>query len=109
LYTVTKPYYDFLGVVANDITDGLLIPWVAGDVRGTFWAVAQGDLERFDMRDVPTLEALADFASIAVRQHAQQEKKAKYLQQSTAAATAHQLAHEINNPLQSLTNTVYLA
>src|SRR5580698_4054986 len=41
-YRVTKPYYDFLGVVAEPITDGLLIPWTSDHSRGTIWAISHG-------------------------------------------------------------------
>jgi hypothetical protein len=40
LYRVTKPYYDFLGVTAKPITDGMLIPWEADEIQGTIWAVS---------------------------------------------------------------------
>ena len=40
LYRVTKPYYDFLGVMADPILDGMLIPWETETFRGTIWAVS---------------------------------------------------------------------
>ena len=66
-------------------------------------------LQVFDLRDG------SDFASRKLHTRAmrfkQQKQRARYIaQQRTAAAAqmAHQLAHEINNPLQSMTNTAYL-
>ena len=45
LYRVTKPYYDFLGVEAEPITDGMLIPWEMDEIRGTIWAISLGWLK----------------------------------------------------------------
>jgi DNA-binding CsgD family transcriptional regulator len=66
LYRVGKTYYDYLGIKADPITDGILIPWQAGEVRGTIWAVSHRSREAFDIEDFKLIEGLADFASIAV-------------------------------------------
>src|SRR6202167_2780785 len=66
-YRVTKPYYDFLGVVAEPITDGLLIPWASDQSKGTIWAVSHGSRETFTPDDFKLLNTMADFVSISVR------------------------------------------
>lgn len=66
-YRVTKPYYDFLGVVAEPITDGMLIPWTSDQSKGTIWAVSHGSRETFNSEDYKLLNTLADFAGISVR------------------------------------------
>lgn len=66
-YRVTKPYYDFLGVTAEDINDGLLIPWTSDESRGTIWAVSHGSRETFGPDDYKLLSTLARFVSISVR------------------------------------------
>jgi hypothetical protein len=108
LYRVTKPYYDYLGVSAEPITDGMLIPSVNECVRGTIWAVAHDPAEAFELADYTLLSNLADFASIAVEHHfeviACRERECK----AASAARANELAHQINNPLQSLPNTIFL-
>jgi hypothetical protein len=109
LYRVTKPYYDYLGVLAEPITDGILIPWSSDDSRGTLWAVAHHSDEAFDLDDYRLLKSLADFAAIAIRHQHQQEVLRREEREAASAARAHELAHQINNPLQSLTNTLYLA
>lgn len=109
LYRVTKPYYDFLGVTAEPITDGMLIPWVSEKMRGTIWAVSHRSRETFDSNDYELLDTLADFVSLAVR-HQVQEQALRRLGEARACATmTNELAHKINSPLQSLTNTMYLA
>jgi hypothetical protein len=109
LYRVTKPYYDFLGVSAEPITDGMLIPWVGEQVRGTIWAVSHHSYEAFDVEDYKLLCNLADFALIAIRHQYQEKKLLRQAKYNASAARANELAHQINNPLQSLTNALYLA
>jgi len=109
LYRVTKPYYDYLGVTAEPITDGMLIPWVSEKLRGTIWAVAHQSRENFDIGDYELLNTLAGFISIAVRHQVQEEALRKQAADAATAAKTNELAHKINNPLQSMTNTVYLA
>lgn len=109
LYRVTQEYYDFLGVEAEPITDGMLIPWTTEGERGTIWAVAHGSPARFTPADYTLLKTLGDFAAMAIRRHAREEARVENEQNLTWASTAHELAHQINNPLQSLTNALYLA
>jgi signal transduction histidine kinase len=66
-YRVTKPYYDFLGVVAEDINDGLLIPWASDESRGTIWAISHGARDTFIPDDYKLLSTLASFVGISVR------------------------------------------
>jgi len=109
LYRVTKLYYDFLGIEAEPITDGILIPWQFGETRGTIWAVAHSSREAFDFEDYRLLDGLADFAAIALRHQLQQTTLRSREQDATKARMANELAHELNNPLQALSNCVYLA
>ena len=109
LYRVTKPYYDFLGVTAEPITDGMLIPWEADNIRGTIWAVSHSSEQAFEPPDYELLRSLADFVTIILRQQASDEKSKLSAITEASAARAHEMAHHINNPLQSLTNTLFLA
>ena len=109
LYRVGQPYYQFLGVDADDITDGILIPWISGETRGTLWAVSHRSQSTFCPDDYQLLRHLADFAAVAVRHLKLQENRRRQEQDAATAAMANALAHRINNPLQSLTNTLYLA
>lgn len=108
LYRVTKPYYDFLGVTAEPITDGMLIPWVSEKMRGTIWAVAHRSRETFDLKDYELLNSLADFVSLAVRHQVQEQALRRLGEDQARATVTNELAHQINSPLQSLTNTMYL-
>jgi hypothetical protein len=109
IFLVTKPYYDHLGVQAEPIIDGMLIPWSNEFLRGTLWVVSHSSQECFSVEDYGLLNSLADFASIILRHQHQQEMLRESEKTRAAAEMAHKLAHRINNPLQSLTNTLFLA
>ena len=109
LYRVTKPYFDYLGVEAEPITDGILIPWIAGEERGTIWAVAHHSRAAFAPDDYQLLQVLGDLAAMAVRHQAQMGAVRERERGVASADRANELAHQINNPLQTLTNTLYLA
>jgi transcriptional regulator with GAF, ATPase, and Fis domain len=97
------------GVDAPEVTDGILIPWEVDETCGTIWIMAHEKAEAFDTDDSRMMELLADFAAMAVRQNRQHETLISQERIASAANMANQLAHAINNPLQSLTNLVYLA
>lgn len=108
LYRVGQAYYDFLGVTADPITDGMLIPWASGDIRGTIWAVAHHSVEAFDPQDYELLRTLSDYVAIILRQQAANTLARRVDRAEASSARAHEMAHEINNPLQVLTNTMFL-
>lgn len=66
LYRVGKAYYDHLGIKADPITDGILLPWQADDVRGTIWVVSHRHSNAFDLADFKLMNGLAEFSAIAV-------------------------------------------
>lgn len=107
-FTVSKKFFDILGVEAPLVTDGILLPWNTEDTRGTIFVMAHGRTEAFDESDARLMTMLADFAAMGYRQ---MKLKARLIAQERAAAAAqmaNHLAHQINNPLQSMTNTAYL-
>lgn len=109
LYHVTKPYYDHLAVTAKPIIDGILIPWSSESLRGTLWCVSHSLEEAFCTEDYELLTRMAEFASL-ILQHQQEEKLARETACCKSAADmANALAHSINNPLQSITNSIFLA
>jgi len=109
LFRVSKLYLDTIGVDAPPVTDGLLIPWEVDQTRGTLWIIAHHSFSLFDSQDYRILQSLADFAAIAVRYQTNQRKLTEQAAATAAANMANELAHRINNPLQSLTNNVFLA
>ena len=109
LYRLFQPYYDFLGITANPITDGILIPWEAGQIRGTIWAVSHSSDQAFERHDYELLKSLSDYVAIVLRQQEMENKSREMARAEASMERAHQMAHQINNPLQSLTNTLFLA
>jgi nitrogen-specific signal transduction histidine kinase len=91
------------------ITDGMLIPWKAESSRGTVWILAHRRPNAFDAIDYRVMDALANFATMAVHHQQQHELIIQQAEAAAAAAMAHTLVHQINNPLQKITNSVYLA
>jgi hypothetical protein len=109
LYSLKQPYYDLLGVTADPIVDGMLIPWETDSIRGTVWAVSHTSEEAFERLDYELLKSLSDYVAIIIRQQKLDEKARQVAKAEASADRAHKIAHQINNPLQSLTNTLFLA
>lgn len=105
----SKRYFDLLGITAPPVTDGLMFPWQTDEARGTFYILAHEREQAFDRDDMHMLEILADFTATGVRQIRQQRLLLERAGLLAQAAMANQLAHNINNPLQGLTNILYLA
>ena len=109
LFRVTQRFFDTMRVDAPPVTDGLLLPWRVDEARGTIWIMAHERTEAFDPQDLRMMQVLADFAAMAIRHRRSQQTLVAQSTSAAAAALANELAHEINNPLQSLTNIVFLA
>jgi hypothetical protein len=109
LFRVSQPFFDLLGIEAPLVTDGILLPWKAEETRGTIFIMAHGRSEAFDQDDCRMMKVLADFAAMGVRHQSQQKLLLEQAGAAAATEMANKLAHEINNPLQGLTNVLYLA
>jgi hypothetical protein len=109
LIRVLPRFFEILGVEAPPVTDGLLLPWRVDEVQGTIFVMAHERDEAFDIEDCRMMETLADFAALAVRQQRQHELKLVQERSTAAIKMANDLAHQINNPLQVITNQLFLA
>jgi transcriptional regulator with GAF, ATPase, and Fis domain len=109
LFRVHQRFFDIMGIEAPLVTDGILLPWRIDETRGTIFIMAHERTEAFDLNDCRMMQTLADFASMGVRQQRQQAQLLRQAGAAAAAAVANELAHRINNPLQSLTNILYMA
>ena len=107
-FTVTKKFFDILGVEAPPVLDGLLLPWKTEDTRGTIFVMAHDRAEAFDDDDARLMTMLADFAAMGYKQQKMQARLIAQERNAAAVQMAHQLAHEINNPLQGMTNAAFL-
>ncbi|MFT4114115.1 MAG: GAF domain-containing protein [Silvibacterium sp.] len=109
LFRVGKRFFDILGVTAPPVTDGLLLPWNTEKTRGTIFVMAHGRREAFNQDDCELMQTLAGFAAMGMRHREQHQLLVEQAGATAAAAMANELAHRINNPLQGLTNQLYLA
>ena len=108
IFRVTQQFFDRMGVQAPVVTDGILLPWQVEETRGTIWIMAHGRTEAFDRADCKMMQVLANFAATGVRLQRQQKLLMDQARNASAAAMANNLAHQINNPLQGLMQTVFL-
>jgi DNA-directed RNA polymerase specialized sigma24 family protein len=108
IFRVSQRFFDLMGVQAPTVTDGMLFPWRVGETRGTIWIMAHGRQEAFDGEDCRMMQALASFAATGVKLQQQQRVLMEQARVEAGAAMANNLAHEINNPLQGLMQTVFL-
>lgn len=106
---VLPKFFEILGVEAPPVTDGLLLPWHDGEAQGTIFVMAHERAEAFDSEDCRMMEALADFAALAVRQQRIQQIRSEHQASEAVIQMANGLAHQINNPLQGITNHLFLA
>jgi transcriptional regulator with GAF, ATPase, and Fis domain len=106
---VSQRFFDIMGIEAPLVTDGILLPWQVEETRGTIFILAHGRTAAFDNNDGQMMRVLADFAAMAVRYQQLQRALLQQAKIAAGAAMANKLAHQINNPLQSLMNVVYLA
>ncbi len=107
-FTVSQKFFDILGVEAPLVSDGILLPWKTEDTRGTIFVMSHVRTEAFDDIHVRLRTMLSDFAAMGYKQ---QKQHTQLVAQERAAAAAHManaLAHEINNPLQCMTNAAFL-
>jgi len=107
-FMVSQKFFEILGVEAPLVTDGILLPWKTEETRGTIFVMAHGRTEAFDENDARLMTMLADFAAMGYRQQKLHAKLIAQARTAAAAQMANRLAHEINNPLQSMTNVAYL-
>jgi hypothetical protein len=109
LFRVRQRFFDIMGIDAPLVTDGILLPWQVEDTRGTIFIMAHGRTAAFDKDDGQMMRVLADFAAMAVRHQRQQQTLLQQAGAAAATAIANKLAHQINNPLQSLMQVAHLA
>jgi hypothetical protein len=91
-----------------DIAEALLIPWAGEKTAGILWVLTRSDAKRLDAEDVRMLKSLAAFADSAIAKDAVESCRLDQERVGAAAKVANELAHAVNNPLQALTNALYL-
>jgi hypothetical protein len=91
-----------------NIAEALLIPWAGDKTAGILWVLTRTDSKRLDAEDVRMLKSLAAFADSVIAKDAVESCRLDEERVGAAAKVANELAHAVNNPLQALTNALYL-
>ena len=109
LFRGDERFFALLGIEAAVVKDGILLPWQVEEMRGTIFIISHTRTEAFDREDLHLMQVLANFAAMGIRQQRQQQKLVEQVRTAAAMEMANDLAHQINNPLQGLTNLLFLA
>jgi hypothetical protein len=108
-----RPSRAFTGLdpsLPGDVIESLVVPWQLDSSRkGTCWVAAHSEEKRFDAEDLRLVENLSTFVGAALQRSEMDAMGKENAALAAAAQVANLLAHSINNPLQGLANTVYLA
>jgi hypothetical protein len=106
---VFRPHRLFSQIAESwNIAEALLIPWSGDRSQGILWVVKRFDSKRLDADDVRMLVNLGAFAAFAIDKDEVEASRLDEERVDAAAKVAHELAHAVNNPLQALTNSLYL-
>jgi hypothetical protein len=106
---VFRPHRLFAHIAESwNIAEALLVPWSGDRSRGILWVFKRFDAKTLDADDVRMLVNLATFASFAIAKDQVEASRLDEERTDAAARVAHELAHAVNNPLQALTNSLYL-
>jgi hypothetical protein len=105
---VYRPHRHFAQFAeAWDIAEALLVPWSGEKGGGILWVLPRADERRLD-EDVRVLTSLAAFARSVIAKDEVETCRLVEERVGGAAKMANELAHAVNNPLQALTNALYL-
>lgn len=106
---ICRPHRLFPHIAESwDIAEALLIPWAGETTAGILWVLTRNEAKRLDAEDVRLLKSLAAFADSAIAKDAVESYRLDQERVGAAAKVANELAHAVNNPLQALTNALYL-
>jgi transcriptional regulator with GAF, ATPase, and Fis domain len=105
-----KPHRYFRDIPENfEFDEALLVPWRVNDeIRGTLWVQSYRNGKHFDREDLRLVESLRAFAQAAVWKQQMEVDQRNQSARAASAELANALAHQINNPLQALTNSLHL-
>jgi hypothetical protein len=106
---VCRPHRLFAQIPEGwDIAEALLLPWSGERSSGILWVLTRSDERRLDADDIRMLKDLAAFARSVIAKDVVESGRLVEERVGAAAKMANELAHAVNNPLQALTNALYL-
>lgn len=87
----------------------LVVPWqLSSGRKGAIWVALHDRDRHLNPEDLRLVSILADFARQALQRSHSDETRRSCETLASATRVANQLAHEVNNPLQALINSLYL-
>jgi len=87
----------------------LVVPWqLSSGRKGAVWVALHESGRHLNPEDLRLVTAISDFARHALQRSLSQETRRSCETLAAAARVANELAHEVNNPLQALINSLYL-
>ena len=109
LFRRPERFYADLHHSALRFEELLVVPWRLGSGRrGTVWIAAHNSGRHFDAEDLRMIESVARFANVSMQRSESEESQRSHAAHVSAARLANELAHEVNNPLQALINSLHL-
>jgi hypothetical protein len=94
---------------AAAVTDGIVVPWDAEGSAATLWVVAHERTAAFDMDDFRILQVFANFAAMSYRSILRHRRTLLDAVRRSSESTSNMLSDGISNPLQGVTNCLFLA
>ena len=87
-----------------------MIPWqLSSGRKGAVWVALHDQHRHFDPEDLRFVTTLAQYAKQELERSHSEETRRSCETLASAARLANRPAHEANNPLQALVNSLYLA
>lgn len=109
LFRRPKRFFAALTQGEATIEELLVMPWeLSSGRRGAIWLAHHDPHSHFDPEDLRLVTTLGDFARHALQRSHSEETRRSCETLASATRVANQLAHEVNNPLQALINSLYL-
>jgi len=109
LFRRPERFYTGLLREMRNFEELLVVPWqLSSGRRGTIWIASHEPSKHFDPEDLRLLKALGNFTRFALQRNGSEESLRSCEALASATRLANKLAHEINNPLQALMNSLYL-
>jgi nitrogen-specific signal transduction histidine kinase len=106
---LVRPNLALRSLEESDVAEALVVPWRVGHYSaGALWVMQHAEANRFDREDLRMLLSLVSFAQTAMlKEQVEAERRAQDAARSVDQL-ANRLAHALNNPLQAITNSLFL-
>jgi hypothetical protein len=110
LFRRPERFYSSMRTQNTRIEELLVVPWqLTSGRRGAIWVAQHEHHKHFNQEHLRLVTALSDFTRHALHRSFSEETRRSCEALESAERMANQLAHEVNNPLQALINSLFLS